>query len=528
MFKIFSSKQFYSYLIVIFLIFLSIYFSIDYTLYNTDFIHWSFITEQIAVFLNGGQLYKDIFLQYGDGIVILLFIINFFYKVDMYTLGVISSVVFSLKFFFFFYICTKLNKSIFLSLIGTILLFLSISYSQIPWPDIYSGLFLLIFYILLISNFKKENNLLILITSFTFFLTVYFRNTYILNFILTVICYSIYDICFTRKKILYFYKIFLLTFVFIIFYFFILYLNDNLFLWYSQSFGLSDQYFGVSELGLLERIEQYIYYILRLTYHFLIPKTLSNILFSVCGILTVVYIFVFTFFKKFLINSRENDETNSLVFFIGISSLCGLVQLLSHYEIIRYINSSIGVYIVAVYFVEKIKITNLKIKVFSIIFLSAIYSFEIINYLIHVRNYPLSSHNHRTFPYKSGDINEYSKTKLNYFGNKKLRPDYLKYYSDIEEIICKKKYIYNLSYDKTFNFICIEKKNTFKYNIFTGEPDLIDLLNKGSNIENRVIISSYKLDNFQLIKEKSLPKDFRYTKSDTYMKFYPDKLFIYE
>ena len=123
---------------------------------------------------------------------------------------------------------------------------------------------------------------------------------------------------------------------------------------------------------------------------------------------------------------------------------------------------------------------------------------------------------------------DFQLNEINYFGNKKLRPDYLEYYSDIEEIICKKKYIYNLSYDKTFNFICIEKKNTFKYNIFTGEPDLIDLLNKGSNIENRVIISSYKLDNFQLIKEKILPKDFRYTKSDTYMKFYPDKLFIYE
>ena len=49
-----------------------------------------------------------------------------------------------------------------------------------------------------------------------------------------------------------------------------------------------------------------------------------------------------------------------------------------------------------------------------------------------------------------------------------------------------------------------------------------------SNIGDRIIISSYPLDNFRLIKEKKLPKDFRYTKSDTYMAFYPDRLFIYE
>ena len=107
-------------------------------MYNTDFIHWSFILEQVATYLSGGDLYKDIFLQYGDGIVIFLYFINFVYKIDMHSLGVISSILFSLKFLLFFYLSTKLNKSIFLSLFFTVLIFLSISYSQIPWPDIYS------------------------------------------------------------------------------------------------------------------------------------------------------------------------------------------------------------------------------------------------------------------------------------------------------------------------------------------------------------------------------------------------------
>ena len=495
-------------------------------MYNTDFIHWSFILEQVVTYLSGGKLYKDIFLQYGDGIVIFLYFINFVYKIDMHSLGVISSILFSLKFLLFFYLSTKLNKSIFLSLFFTVLIFLSISYSQIPWPDIYSGLFLLIFYILLISNFKRQNKLIIILTSFTFFLTIYFRNTYILNFILTFICYSIFDVFFIKRKIYYFYKIFFFTFVFIVCYFLILYFNNNLSLWYDQSFGLSDQYFGVAEMSLFERLEKYIYYFARLTYHFLIPKTLTNVLFTVCGVLTILYIFVYIFFEKFFLNNKENNE-NLLVFFIGTSSLCGLIQLLSHYESIRYINSSLGAYLVAIYFIEKIRISNFKFKIFIIIFFSSIYTYEVINYLNKIKLYQLSSHNHRTFPYKY-DVTDYKQTEFNFFGQKKLRHDYVEYYSDIINIICSKKNIYNLSYDKTFNFICPEKKNTFKYNIFTQKPDLMESLKMKSNIGDRIIISSYSLDNFKLIKEKKLPKDFRYTKSDTYMAFYPDRLFIYE
>ncbi len=527
MLKIFISKQFYSYIFITFLVCLSIYFSIEYTIYNTDFIHWSFILEQIATYINGGKLYKDIFLQYGDGLIVFLFIVNTFYKIDLYTLGVISSFVFSLKFLFFFYICLKLSNSIFLSLISTTLIFLSISYSQVPWPDIYSGLFLLIFYILLISNFKKQNNLLIILTSFVFFLTIYFRNTYILNFFLTCLAFLIYDFFFSRKKILYFYKIFILTFIFIVIYFLILHFNGNFQLWYDQSFGLSDQYFGVAKVTLLERVEQYFYFIFRLIYHFLVPKTLTNLLFTICGLLTCVFIFFYTFFEKYINNEENNYEKNPLLLFISINALCGFVQLLSHYESLRFINSSIGVYIVATCFIEKIKFIKSKFKIFIVIILSVAYSYKIFNYSFDIKNFPLSSHNHRTFN-ENIELNIYSKTKFNFFGEKKLRLDYLEFYSDIENIICKKNYIYNISYDKTFNFICSEKKTTFKYQIFTGEPNLITKLNKGDNIKNRIIISSYELENLKLIKEKKLPKDFRYTESDTYMAFYPDKLFIYE
>ena len=112
--------------------------------------------------------------------------------------------------------------------------------------------------------------------------------------------------------------------------------------------------------------------------------------------------------------------------------------MLSHYESIRYINSSLGAYLVAIYFIEKIRISNFKFKIFIIIFFSSIYTYEVINYLNKIKLYQLSSHNHRTFPYKY-DVTDYKQTEFNFFGQKKLRHDYVEYYSDIINIICSKK-----------------------------------------------------------------------------------------
>ena len=85
-----------------------------------------------------------------------------------------------------------------------------------------------------------------------------------------------------------------------------------------------------------------------------------------------------------------------------------------------------------------------------------------------------------------------------------------------------------MAYDKTFNFLCKDFKNIYKYSIILNEPDLLTRLSKDENKESRVIISSIKLDDFDLIKVLNLPRFFRYTKSDTYMRFYPDKVYLYK
>ena len=68
----------------------------------------------------------------------------------------------------------------------------------------------------------------------------------------------------------------------------------------------------------------------------------------------------------------------------------------------------------------------------------------------------------------------------------------------------------------------------YKYHIFLGDKNLMNNLIKGENKNNRIILSSTKLDDLNLIDIKKLPKFFRYTKSDTYMQFLPDEIYLYE
>ncbi len=514
MINIHKKYDFVYYIILIIFFVVSFFFSKQYSIYNTDFIHWSFILEQVISYLNGNHLYKDIFLQYGEGQVVFLSFINSFYKIDIYTIGIISALVFGLKFFLVFQILKKIIISRVLAFICTSLIFFSITYSQIPWPDLYSGLFLLIFFYLFIINFEKENILITILSSFIFFLTIYFRNTYILNFLLSVIVYFFYETLFIKKRNIYIYKIFLITFFFLVIYLIVLSLNDNLSLWFEQGFGLSDHYFGVVDINLIDRIKNYLFFIARLIYHILIPKNLVNIFFTFCILFNCIYLF----FGNLFINQNQKIE-NSLIKFLSIYGLCGLVQLLSHYEIIRYINASISLFIVSFYFIEKIKILPTKKKLIIIFLFSFFYLFNIIKF------FPLSSHNHKitNFP-----ITSYDKSNINFFGDKKLSGGYLNYYEDIILVICQKDYIYNLTWDKSFNFICNEKKNIYKYNMFLGDQKLIENLQNGENLDNRIILSSNKLQKLKLIKIKRLPKYFRYTKADTYMQFYPDVVYLYE
>ena len=501
------------YLVILIISLCSFYYGREYNLYHTDLIHWNFQLDTILSYINGKELYKDIFLQYGEGIVTSLNLINTFYKIDIYSLGIITNIFFSLRFFLIYKISLLITHSKTLSLAATLFIFLSMSYTQSVWPDFFAGFCLLLFIYFLVSNSEKENFAIMLLTAFLLFLTIYFRNTYILNFFGASIIFLLLNIFLFKNKNNYINYIIFYTFIIIIIYFLILYINDNLFLWFSQGFGFSDHYFGVDSFSLLERIEKYVYYILRISYYLLIPSDLPNLLFSICFFINVIYL------ASIKILNERSSKQNPLIIFLSLYGLIGIVQTISHYEIFRYINASISIYLVAFYFITKLKFVSEKIKLYFIFFCLIIFSFNI------AHKFPTSSHKHK--------INNYTKesyeiSNFKNFGKKKFTKDYLKHYEDLKEIMCKKEYIYNLSYDKALNFNCEKAKKTISYSILNGDYKLITDLQNGLNKKSRIIVSSEKMNNLKILYVKTFPKFFRYTLSDTYMRFIPNKLYIYE
>ena len=115
-------QDIYLYIVVIISLF-SFLIGLEYTKYHTDIHHWSFILESFYEYSMGQKLYKDIFLQYGHGLTVFLNAINFLFIIDFYSIGILTSFFFSIKFIFLYLICKNNNLSGFLSLFVVILIF---------------------------------------------------------------------------------------------------------------------------------------------------------------------------------------------------------------------------------------------------------------------------------------------------------------------------------------------------------------------------------------------------------------------
>ena len=51
---------------------------------------------------------------------------------------------------------------------------------------------------------------------------------------------------------------------------------------------------------------------------------------------------------------------------------------------------------------------------------------------------------------------------------------------------------------------------------------------KSNILNNSIIISHYEINDLKLIKKIKIPKFYRYTSTDTFFKFYPDYIVLYE
>ena len=263
---------------------------------------------------------------------------------------------------------------------------------------------------------------------------------------------------------------------------------------------------------------------------------MENLYFLSIFVFNILLILSFLIKKKFFLKTL--NENNKVIFF-SILGLFGIVQSFNQYEIWRHLNSSISLFFVIGFFLNK-QFKN-KLIFITAIALMIIFSFSLFPLPKKNTNQYLSGTNY--FPLKGFVLNNkfvydpklYSNINISFFNGHKFNEDHINYYNEIKKIICGYDKIINYSIDRTLGYIC-ENKNliisTYPRNngrpIF-HRPELENKYSKFNLEKNEIIIADkyYSNKNVKLLKIINLPKYTRYTYSDTLMSYFDEELYIY-
>ena len=512
----------------------SIFLGSTYAKYHTDPWHWGSVISNSIDYINGFKLFKEIVLLWGPGQPILYYLINNFYKVDYYTIGIITSIIYCLFLLFSYLILKKLCKRIIaISILFTI--FCLLPYPQTPWPDFYSGLCLVLscYYL----NTANNNNFILFISSCFLTLSIIFRNTYILQIIPAVIIFCLLFLIQKKKIPLIYKKYFIFFFVTIIIFFFSLLIQNNLRLWFEQGIGRINEYQDISNTIYNYRINPFIYSVIKFIYHIFVPTRIEGYYYLLIFLLNSGIIFLFFFRKKFF--EKINNNNFNIIFF-SILGFFGIIQSFNQYEIWRNINSSISVFFVFSYFLNKF----LKKKEHVLITGIGLILFF----------YPLFPHKNgnNDWKYYNGtnyfpvigyfvdgklikDKELYLDSNILFFGHHKFTKEHLEYYKEMKSLICDYDKIINYSVDRTLTYIC-DKKNLIvsTYPRNNGSPifNVIKLEKKFKNEtinKDEIIIAGKEFfnNNLKLIKKIKMPNGTRYTHSDVFMRYFDSEIYIY-
>ena len=536
---------------VLFIFGSSFYFGYKYAVFNTDFHHYSFTLESFLDFKNGFKLNKDIFIQYGNGQVYLFAILSNFFEINLFTIGVVTQFLFSLKFIIFFFILRFFVDNLF-SIIGVIIYYLLYTFTQTISSDIYASFFLHLFVLLYLYNYKKNNFYLIILTSFLIFLTISFRHTYLLNWVAFILI-LIFINFFLNKEFKYENKIIINFCIILGLYFLYLIIDGRLFLWFDQFLGVGlNAHLEIGngyEMDFISRVKKLTFYFLRIIRHAIWPNSYgSNYFFTAIFITNLIFIFSLSY-KFFFKNINDIKEKNKLLFILSLIGFCGSIQVIYNFEISRYINASFTFLIIFIYILQLI-FNNLKNGYSKYLFLISILIFStpltiyppssILAFHSIKLKYPFQSN---FFNFKLGtnyiykNTKDLGNTKFDFnnnlfleptnkiFKGKRLTQEYLDFYEDIEKDICNYSAIYNFSFDRTLHYLCADQKKYIPTLIFRN-----NLLTKILELDNSktILLSHNKIPNLEILKVYEVPRFYRFNQSDTTMSVFSDVIYIYK
>jgi hypothetical protein len=387
----------------------------------------------------------------------------------------------------------------------------------VPWPDYYSGFFLLTFFY---AYIKLKNNLFnsFVILPLLLFLSIFFRNTYLVN-ILSSIIFFIFFYKFVLKKFInrqiinIFISLILITLCYCVY----LLLYNKFIISFSQG---SEKYLNFYEDK--NKFIFFIYIFLKQIYYLLVPKNIFYFFINFFFIVSLVYLF----FLSKVRNNLFEQEDNKFIYGIFLS-LSGISQTIFKYDVFRlicasYINFILGFYILN-YFINN-KLSNFA-HLFKIIFF-------FFSYILLISYFPKGSNYFPIIPDKNKK--DYIVSDISFFGGHQFSLETIIYYKKLEKLVCsdfKNFQIINYSFDRNILFLCDNTKNYYFIDyFFPSSKKILEFINEKKDLDNYIVISEIYLNNnakINLLETIHVPRFTRYSYSDSEMKFLNNELYIY-
>jgi hypothetical protein len=475
------------------------------SIYNQDFHHWGLQLSYLIDYKNGFNLFKDIYLQYGQGQTIFLYFVDKVFEINLFTIGIVVQLIYCLNLIIIYRVlCIFLKKKY--ALLILFFIYLIHPYITYPWPDYYSGLCLTLaaFFLLNNKDYNIFNNIFI---GFLLFLSILFRTSYLITIVPAFIFFFLFF-----KNYFFKYKINIIALSFILFLFiYFIFLNKNLSLWYYQGLGSITTYAYGSDhylMGtIIDKYGENVWIFLKLSkmflrflYKLLNIFSLNNFIFTFFLLLNLYYLAIVCFKNKV----KKITSLEVKLIFLSFIGFFGFLQSFMIYETFRNINSTLGIFFLGTYIINKVNLAKRILSLIRIIILLLI--------IILLQKFPnVSNYVHLIFK-NNGSFVESS---VDYFPKQKLLlTENNFYYKKLNKEICNQdKKIINLSFDFVLPYLCSNNKKKFSamgpFFAMTNSQDYKRIFYDNILFDDEILITSKDINNpyMKKIFEVELPNN---------------------
>jgi hypothetical protein len=432
---------------------ISFFWSCSQGVYIFDSYHWGLIAHNAISFLNGKELYNEIFVHYGPLTTIINAAILKLFDKNLFFIFIFYSFFYSLGILLISLTTIKITSSFYLGLLSSLIIFFVHPVIIAPWHN-YLLFLIITFYLFLKISFQNKYSEIVLI------LGILVSETFLLPCFIIILFSNFYEFFFYQKKFHYKNAIYRTLIFFSIFFLYILwiYLTGKLGAWIN-TLKLGSVFLEIFNLGYLDLIILFLKNLVNYSSKLFVETQwlVFLIIFLINFLLTFNLIFILIKKKDYLIENKQ-------VYLISFVSLVFSYNAIHNFSIFKFSTGLVIGIIPIIYLLKNIRNSDFKVFCFIILF------FLTLNCLRFTQN---NSNIHYVLDYKKKEF--YNNKKFKYFVNQKWSENdwnnlelFLKNTEKIK-IKCNIKNFYNLTKHAFYillaneNFIINQKIPWFEY-----------------------------------------------------------------